>query len=219
MTPTPEPSPAPTVTVTVPVPIATPQVTVTVQQQPPDQPHLIEQIDGWGSMLAALAAAVGLGIALWQAKKARKEADGQLGAEREIADARLQAQFNEQRERDWRDFLIEQLLRVGDLYAEKAWASRASRPDLEQKAIRKLAIHLPAVPGKYASLLKWDSQVAFYEEAKEEALRRMAHGQGRLEDHRIHLHEYLIAEELAENIEELLQPRNSEVDTGPVDNS
>ncbi|MFI6477375.1 hypothetical protein ACIBH1_05545 [Nonomuraea sp. NPDC050663] len=210
MTPRPEPSPTPTVTVTVPVPVATPQVTMTVHQDPPDQPHSIEYIDGVGSMLAALAAAIGLIIALIQASKARSEATQQLQDERDAADRRLQAQLDAQRERDRRDFVIDQLQRVGDLYAEKIWASSGSRADYENKAMRQLEIHLPAIPGAYASLLKLYAGLELNEEATAEAQRRL--GTGDLTALRGMINSALVGEELADNISELLAERADDLD-------
>ncbi|WP_101784247.1 hypothetical protein [Nonomuraea indica] len=211
---TPE-QPAPTVTVTVPVPIATPQITMTVQQPPPDTPHPIEVIDGLGSMGAALVATLGLIIALITAKGDRKEASQRLQDERAAADRRLQAQLQEQRDRDRREFLIEQLMKVGDIYAQKLWATSTSQPDLIAKSKRLLEIHLPSIPGRYASLLKLESSVAFYEEARAEAQRRL--GPGDPEFNRMNLFAFSIAEELAENIEELVR-EESVLDTEPVDN-
>jgi signal transduction histidine kinase len=194
-----------------------------VQQQAPDQPHTIEYIDGLGSMLAAVAAAVGLFIAIWQAKQARADANKQLEEERQLAEDRLlderaaatqqlQMQLDHMADQQRRETLVEIIQRATDTYLVPS--SRLLSTDDN----RRIKMLLHAVPGRYLSLMKHEFRTAETPESVEEAERRLASA-GDPPSGRSGLPDDLIFQEVADNLDDLLQQRTGQLDTTPVDNS
>ncbi|MGW4958014.1 hypothetical protein ACWEPL_12380 [Nonomuraea sp. NPDC004186] len=162
---------------------------------------ITDHLQGWGTLAAVIVALLGLWVT------ARKAAQDQ------------QEQFRELRARERREFLVEQLQRVTDLYAELAAlrisnrgvfvgtgpvASAEARPHTAIAKAR-LHAHLAAVPGHYASLLKMtefsESMQHFYtEKVQAEAQRRLAvHGADAKD-----VPDFMIYAELADNIAEVI---------------
>ncbi|MET8334383.1 hypothetical protein [Streptosporangium canum] len=125
--------PNPTVTVT--------KTVISTPTPKPDDVPLTDHLQGWGTLLAAIVAAAGLWVAIRTAKRDREEADQQLKDERNVADDRLQRQLNDQRERDRRQFVAEQLQKAA-LY----WSRRE---------IAQLPGVLVAIPDQYATILRY----------------------------------------------------------------
>lgn len=149
-TPTPLPSRIPAKT-TAPQPTATVTVTSTVTPKPDDVP-LTDHLQGWGTAAAVLVA---LGLAIVETRRRRRDqadaesqragdradADRRLLAERAAADRRLQQQIDEQRDRDRRQFIAEQLQNAANLWAKKE--------------IFELPGVLAAIPDEYATIVRF----------------------------------------------------------------
>lgn len=136
------PTPTPKVTAAQSAPTVTVTKTVIGTPAPrPDDVPLTDHLQGWGTLLAAIVAAAGLWVAIRTAKRDRKDADQQLKDERKVADDRLQRQLNEQRERDRRQFVAEQL--------QKA-ALHWSRGEIAQ-----LPGVLAVIPDQYATIIRY----------------------------------------------------------------
>lgn len=144
-------------TVSSPAPIPTVTVTGTVKViQEPDPTPLADHLQGWGAVLAVIAA---LGIALrgWRRESAqrkqdqndagtqrnqdRADADRRLRDEREAGDRRLQLQLDEQRASDRRQFIAEQLQKAANLWS--------------QGQVAQLPGVLVAIPDQYATILRY----------------------------------------------------------------
>ncbi|WP_327047333.1 hypothetical protein OG320_05405 [Microbispora sp. NBC_01189] len=198
---------------------------------PPDTPTFTDQLQGWGSLVAAVAAVIGLGVTIWiavrdqkageeQRKEDRADADRRLAEERQAAAENLQRQLDEQRDRDRRYFLIQQLQQSGDLYAEYKGTQREFRPGLgpddpgrrhaERIAVQRLRACLATIPSPYASLLRVEvfgsstaekATLVVDEASRREARRRVPDpdndGVGSIGDEEIY-------REIADNIDELL---------------
>ncbi|GAA1281114.1 hypothetical protein Psi02_66490 [Planotetraspora silvatica] len=121
-----------------------------------------EQLQGWGSLVAAFVAVAALIVTIRTANRDRTEgerqrqedradADRRLTDERNAAGALLARQLDQQRERDRRDFLIEQLQRAGDAWSE--YSALAHMPQ-QRVAVQRIQAILPVLPVRFASLLK-----------------------------------------------------------------
>ncbi|GII52764.1 hypothetical protein Pth03_11530 [Planotetraspora thailandica] len=206
LTPVPSPGqqlPMPTVTVTT-------TVTITPVPKPDDVP-LTDQLQGWGTVAAVLVALI-IALVGWKREKSQREqgvrdadhqraedradADRRLHEERTAADRRLNQQLNEQHDRDRRVFLVEQLLRVGELYSGAAFLKGQDRTQV----VRQLIIHLHVLPDPYASLLKVIHEVPIGVKGMRITKVRLA--QGNTDVHGIN--SQMVQDELADNVNELL---------------
>ncbi|OPG12528.1 hypothetical protein [Microbispora sp. GKU 823] len=197
-------------------------VTATPPPAPPDSSTLTDQLQGRGTLAAAIVAAWDLFITIKTARRDRedganqreqdrKDADRRLAEEREAASANLERQLEEQRERDRREFLIEQLQRVGDAYGDIE-----AHPNTPQAsaARERLRATLPVLPPRYASLLKMKylPPQRQSEEAYTEARRRAEVPGVPIADVKApHIYK-----ELADNIEELLTGKGQLMDDLPL---
>jgi hypothetical protein len=166
---------------------------------------ITDHLQGWGTLAAVVVALLGLWVT------ARKAAQDQ------------QEQFRELRDRERREFLVEQLQSVADAYAESVAYRRQSSipvaismdspaamqynttPPHRAIAHGRLQARLAALPPRYASLLKLQefaqSAQHFYgEETRTEAERRLArHGADATD-----VPDFMIYAELADNIGEVI---------------
>lgn len=243
VSPSPSGSSSPKATPAEPAPaVVTKTVVVTPPPNPDDVP-LTDHLQGWGTVLAVVVALI-VAIYGWKRESAqrtedqqdaeeqrekdradaelqrtldRADADRRLQGERRAADKRLQTQLDAQRERDKKDFLIGQLQRVGDLYAEHQGMQRTlsaarflasdhpERTYVQRVAAQRLRTYLPVLPSPYASLLKakvfGDSSHLIDEQTRAEAVRRApdpsGDGIGPFGDEEVYM-------EIADNIAELL---------------
>jgi hypothetical protein len=168
------------------------------------------QLQGWGSLVAALVAVAALIVTVKTANRDRiqgeqerqedrAEADRRLTDERRASGVLLERQLERQRQRDRRDFLIEQLQRAGD-----AWSDYTALSTMPQQrvAVQRIQAILPVLPVGFASLLKVrfpassldDPQAGAEAERRAKAAGLPLKAAGSTE----------IFEELADNIRELL---------------
>ncbi|MET8156311.1 hypothetical protein ABZT47_08045 [Sphaerisporangium sp. NPDC005289] len=133
----------------------------------------------------------------------RADAERRLHEERQAADERLQLQLGDQRERERTHFLIAQIQEAGDLYAQTV-----ASQDTDRQAIarQRLLTRLPAIPGRYASLLKRKMGVPHDNDASFTGSRRM---QALNINEPAKIDPHMIYDELAENIAELLGSRSA----------
>lgn len=197
-------APAPSVTVTK-------TVTATPVSQPADVTYT-DQLQGWGNIAAVIVAlliAVVTGLveggrrradAVDDAKKRaadRRVADRRLREERDAADRRLQSQIDAQNDRHRREFLAQQIQRLGVLFAERALNN------IPGAAAHHIKIQLQMVPGRYLSLMKYKYGTALDDESMAEVGLRLQQRGQELTD--ANVPDQWIYEEIAENIRELLQ--------------
>lgn len=170
MTPAPLPSPSPTKT-TAPQPTATVTVTHTVSPKPDDAP-LTDQLQGWGTVGAVVAALAVALVTSWAEGRRRKrdqaeaerlreqdraDADRRLHEEREVGDRRLREQFDQQNDRDAREYLVKQLERVAELYIKHVTVQKLSSTEGARKELKhhpgRLALRI--LPERFATLARW----------------------------------------------------------------
>lgn len=143
-TPSPLPSPSPTKT-TAKTAIPQPSVTVTKTEvgvaPAPAGDSVWDIFQGLGALLAVAIALAALIITIKNATRDRDAADTQLKEERTFSEARLQRQLDDQRDRDRRQFITEQMQKAANLWA--------------QREIHQLPGLLVAIPDQYATILRY----------------------------------------------------------------
>lgn len=159
---------------------------------------------------AAVVTTCGFMVALWVFTRVARRTELRLRGEREEVELRLREEYDRVRDRQGRDLLIDQLRRVGDLYAEYLAADEAGSPSCRALALQRLRVHLPAVPGRYCSLLKLRLDIGQGADSEREAARRFARHDRLPSADRV-TPEW-IYEEFTQNIRELMGP----VDPPPV---
>lgn len=152
-----KPTPIPSPNLARPQPIATVTVTGTVKVvQDPNPATTEDQLQGWGTVAAVVVALV-IALIGWKVEAARRTADKEAGdtersrdradatlrlhQERAAADRRLQQQLDEQRDRDRRQFVAEQLQKAANIWAHGE--------------IHLLPGVLVAIPDQYATILRY----------------------------------------------------------------
>jgi hypothetical protein len=118
---------------------------------------------------AAVVTTCGFMAGLWIFSREARRTEVRLRGEREGVERRLREEYAQVRDRQGRDLLIDQLRRVGDLYAEYQAADEAGAPGRRALALQRLRVHLPAVPGRYCSLLKLRFDIGQGSESEREA--------------------------------------------------
>ncbi|MGK5554721.1 hypothetical protein ACSNOI_24200 [Actinomadura kijaniata] len=123
---------------------------------------------------ATIVTACGFLVALRALTRDVRRAGIRLRGEREEAERRLREEDARARDRHGRDLLVDQLRRVGDLYAEYLAAEETLAMGRKTLALHRLQVHLPVVPGRYCSLLKLRFDIGQSSESEREAARRFA---------------------------------------------
>ncbi|MFD0691680.1 hypothetical protein [Actinomadura fibrosa] len=167
---------------------------------------------------AAIVMAGGFLLALRFLSRDLRQIEARLHGDRAEAERRLQREYVRLRDEHSRDLLIDQLRRVGDLYAEYLAADEIGAASRRDVALYRLRVHLPAVPGRYCSLLKLRFDIAQGSESEREAARWFARHDRLPAPDRVSAD--WICQEFSENLRELmraggapaLEPRRA---TGP----
>ncbi|MEW2354755.1 hypothetical protein [Spirillospora sp. NPDC029432] len=153
---------------------------------------------------AAIITTCGFLVALWVFAREMRRTEVRLRGEREEVERRLREEYAQVRDRQGRDLLIDQLRRVGDLYAEYLAADEAGAIGRRALALQRLRVHLPAVPGRYCSLLKLRFDIGQGAESEREVARRFARHDRLPSPDRVSPD--WIYEEFTQNIRELMGP-------------
>ncbi|MFE0147949.1 hypothetical protein ACFWY5_12445 [Nonomuraea sp. NPDC059007] len=181
----------------------------------PDDVPLTDHLQGWGTAAAVLVALT-IAIVGWKREKSQREkdrrdsdlqraedradADRRLHEERSVADKRLLQQLGEQHNRDRRDFLVTQLLHVGELYSKASILQGKERTEI----VRQLIVRLHVLPDPYASLIKVVYEVPLGPVGMQIVKVRLAQNQTGVHG----IDSKMVQEELADNVNELLGVKN-----------
>ncbi|MFC9970544.1 hypothetical protein ACFVH6_06530 [Spirillospora sp. NPDC127200] len=123
---------------------------------------------------ATIVATCGFVVGLRMLSRDLRLAEARLRGDREESERRLREEYAQWHGRRGQDLLVEQIRRVGDLYAEYLAAEESLASGRQALALHRLHVHLPAVPGRYCSLLKFRFDIGQSSESEQEAVRRFA---------------------------------------------
>ncbi|MGI5171410.1 hypothetical protein ACQEU3_44375 [Spirillospora sp. CA-253888] len=166
---------------------------------------------------ATIIAACGFVAGLRMLSRDLRRAEARWREDREESERRLREEHARSHDRRGQDLLVEQIRRVGDLYAEYLAAEEVLASGRQALALHRLHVHLPVVPGRYCSLLKFRFDIGQSSESEQEAFRRFAlhdrmPGPDRITPVWIH-------QEFADNLRELMgvtAPSPQRPDRAPV---